>query len=79
MVLPRELIVCAPGRTHAQEGCVGYGLRVCRDLIVFQSREIDLRGSEAGENSFDEFKAFLRRSVFDDDERLAFRIDFRTV
>lgn len=79
MMLPRELVVRTPGRTHAQEGRVGHGLRVCGDLVVFQGREIDLRGSKTREYPFDQFEAFLRRTVFDDDEGLAFRIDFWTV
>ena len=79
MMLPRELIVCAPGRPHAQESRVGHGLRVCGDLVMFQGREIDLPGLETGQDSLNEVEAFLRSAVFDDDEGLASGIDFRTV
>lgn len=65
--LPWELLVGLPCGSHTQEGCVSDSLGICGDAVVVLAGEVDMRGSEAGEDLFDKLEAFVRGSMLDDD------------
>lgn len=65
--LPWELLVGLPCGSHTQEGCVSDSLGICGNAVVIFASEVDMRGSEAGEDLFDKLKAFVRGSMLDDD------------
>lgn len=77
--LPGELLVCFPRRAHRQESGVGDCLRVRGDAVVHLGGEVYMLGLEAAEDALDKVDGLLRATVVDDYERLAFRIDTRTV
>ena len=66
-MLPGELIVGLPGGSHAQESSMSDSLRICGDTVVHLTGEIDMFGAERGEDRLNEFEAFVRGSVLDED------------
>lgn len=59
LFFPWELVICCPGRTHAQECGVGNGLCVGSDAIMFFGGKVDECGLEAGEDAGNEGQRFI--------------------
>lgn len=57
--LPGKLVISSPRRSHAQEGGMSDGLRVCRDMVMHCAGEVDVFRIEAGQDILHEFKAFI--------------------
>jgi hypothetical protein len=77
--LPGELLVGCPCGAHGEESSVGDSLCVRSDAIVHVGGEVYMLGLEAAEDALNKVDRLLRGFVVDDNERLAFGIDTRSV
>lgn len=77
--VPGKLVIGLPCSTHAEEGGVRHGLRICCYTVMRICGDGDELGLKAGQDAFDQFDGFRGSAVSDNDERLTFWINARTV
>lgn len=63
--LPGELLVGVPGFSHAEKGCMSNSLGVGSDAVMLAGGEVDMFGTQAGEDMLDFVEACLGGTVFD--------------
>jgi hypothetical protein len=61
------LVVCLPCSSHTQKGGMSDSLCIGGNTVVHLTGKVDMLRTERGEDGFDEFEAFVRGAVLDQD------------